>query len=181
MPRHIFDEQGHAHFVTFSCFGRRRLLDHDGAKGIVVSTLAHQLSRLESRCFGFVVMPNHVHALLWFSRTGTLSVFMKHWKQRSSFEIKQFLKGGIPEYTGRIDLGDPVWQPRYYDFNVYSEKKLLEKLEYMHCNPVRAELTDAPREWLFSSARFYEMGESVAVPVTPWNELHLLSLRDPDV
>ena len=171
MQRQIYDEQGHAHFITFSCFKRRRLLDHDHAKGTVVSNLRHQLPKHDSRCLGFVVMPDHVHALLWFPRRGVLSDFVKWWKQRSSFEIKQFFRGAMPLYTGAFDLKEPVWQPRYYDFNVFSDKKLVEKLEYMHSNPVRAGLVHVPSDWLYSSARFYEMGESVGVPITVWSEL----------
>ncbi|MBI4962929.1 MAG: transposase [Desulfomonile tiedjei] len=171
MSRRIYDEPGHVHFVTFSCFKRRRLLDDDHAKSIVTGNLARQLAKRESRCFGFVVMPDHVHALLWFPSNGVLSDLIKWWKQRSSFEIKQLLEGRTQRYADAIDLRDPVWQPRYYDFNVYSEEKLLEKLEYMHSNPVKAGFVDVPCDWEFSSARFYATGELVGVPIRSWNEL----------
>jgi putative transposase len=45
----------------------------------------------------------------------------------------------------------PFWQRRFYDFNVYSRKKLREKLEYMHANPVVRKLVTHPREWPWSS------------------------------
>ena len=99
MSRRIYDDELHAHFVTFSCYRRRRLMDHDRPKQIVVEMLASQLARQRGRCFGFVVMPDHVHALVWFARQGHLSVFMKHWKQRSSFRIKEFLRRAMPKYA----------------------------------------------------------------------------------
>jgi REP element-mobilizing transposase RayT len=43
------------------------------------------------------------------------------------------------------------WQRRYYDFNVYSRRKLLEKLEYMHANPVNEKLVTHPKDWPWSS------------------------------
>ena len=52
----------------------------------------------------------------------------------------------------------PVWQPRFYDFNVYTERKRVEKLRYMHCNPVKRELVQEPEQWLWSSFRHYKYG-----------------------
>ncbi|MBZ5515959.1 MAG: hypothetical protein LAN62_14155 [Acidobacteriia bacterium] len=48
-----------------------------------------------------------------------------------------------------------MWQRRFYPFNVYSEKKRLEKLSYMHNNPVQRRLVREPGEWAWSSWRFY--------------------------
>jgi len=41
-----------------------------------------------------------------------------------------------------------IWQPRFYDFNVRTEGKRMEKLRYMHSNPVKRELVSAPEQWL---------------------------------
>jgi len=48
-----------------------------------------------------------------------------------------------------------VWQRRFYPFNVYSERKRLEKLNYMHGNPVKRGLVSSPDQWVWSSFRFY--------------------------
>jgi REP-associated tyrosine transposase len=53
-----------------------------------------------------------------------------------------------------------VWQRRFYDFNVWSEKKRLEKLNYMHGNPVERRLVDSPEKWGYSSFRFYELSDA---------------------
>jgi len=52
-------------------------------------------------------------------------------------------------------LHDPFWQPRYYDFNVCREQKLMEKLDSMHRNPVQRGLVTRPEDWRWSSARRY--------------------------
>src|SRR5216684_1378596 len=56
---------------------------------------------------------------------------------------------------------------RFYDFNVWSEKKLKEKLDYMHRNPVTRKLVDHPKDWPWSSWSFYENGEAGLVPIDP--------------
>ena len=53
-----------------------------------------------------------------------------------------------------------VWERRYYPFNVYSEQKLQEKLDYMHANPVKRGLVSSPEEWLWSSFRFYYLNDA---------------------
>jgi len=50
------------------------------------------------------------------------------------------------------------WQPRFYDFNVYSAKKIREKLEYMHAHPVKRGLVRNPSDWHWSSFSAYEKG-----------------------
>ena len=163
--RRIFDNERHVHFVTFSCFRHRRLLDHNRSKSIVVAALASQLKRQAGRCVGFVVMPNHVHALVWFAEPARLAPFMEQWKRVTSLRIKSFFAEKLPAYAARINESDSVWQARYYDFNIYSETKLEEKLVYMHQNPVRAGLVPRAIDWPWSSARYYELNKSVGVPV----------------
>ena len=72
---------------------------------------------------------------------------------------------------GRPATGDgpkPFWKPRGYDFNVADEKKVLEKLEYMHANPVRRGLVERPEQWLWSSYRFYELNDASSIAMD-WN------------
>ena len=53
-----------------------------------------------------------------------------------------------------------VWQRRCYDMNIWSEKKRLEKLNYMHASPVKRRLVSQPGDWHCSSWRFYHLGDS---------------------
>ena len=53
-----------------------------------------------------------------------------------------------------------VWQRRFYPFNVYSERKRLEKLNYMHGKPVKRGLVSSPDQWPWSSFRFYYLTDS---------------------
>ena len=64
------------------------------------------------------------------------------------------------------------WQSRFYDFNVWTTKKRVEKLRYMHRNPVKRGLVESPEEWQWSSYRFYLMDEPGPVWVNEgWGEI----------
>jgi putative transposase len=52
----------------------------------------------------------------------------------------------------------PFWQAHYYDFNVSTHQKFVEKLRYIHRNPVRRGLVAKPEEWLWSSYHHYQTG-----------------------
>jgi hypothetical protein len=61
-----------------------------------------------------------------------------------------------------------VWQRRFYDFNVWSEKKRIEKLRYMHRNPVTRGLVREPEQWAWSIFRSYAYGAAGAVRINQW-------------
>ena len=163
--RRIHAEGSYAHYVTFSCYKRRRLLQSDRCKRIVLGVLANELFHQKGQCVGFVLMPDHVHALLWFPNENQISAFMDKWKERSSKQIGTTIRGEFPAYAQKITASDPVGQARYYDFNIYSESKIREKLNYMHNNPVRAGLVSDILDWPWSSAAGWHLGKSVGVPL----------------
>jgi REP-associated tyrosine transposase len=163
--RRIHDDELHAQFVTFSCYRRRRLLDHPRTKQIVIAILAAELNEHGGTCCGFVIMPDHVHAILWFAEVERLSPFMRVWKSRSSRQLKKFVRGQLGQYAKTFDPKEPFRQPKYYPFSLYTEKKAQQKLDYMHLNPVRAGLVKQACDWHWSSARYYEQGKSVGVPI----------------
>ena len=108
---------------------------------------------------GYVVMPEHFHLLMAEPDKGDPSVVMKVLKERFARALHKS-EGG----------GDRVWQKRFYDFNVWSAKKEIEKLRYMHRNPVKRELVNKPEEWAWSSYRWYAYGEEgkVRINVQEW-------------
>ncbi len=63
-----------------------------------------------------------------------------------------------------------VWQRRFYDFNVWTARKRIEKLRYMHRNPVVRGLVEEPEQWPWSSYRSHAFGEAGAVGINQWRE-----------
>jgi putative transposase len=101
---------------------------------------------------GYVVMPEHVHLLISELKRAKLSTALQMLKQNVARELR------LPE-------GNPFWQERYYDFNVWSETKRVEKLRYIHRNPVRRGLVARPEDWKWSSFRHYATGVEGVVQI----------------
>lgn len=152
-----------AHFVTFSCYKRRRLLTPDPCKRIAIGVLGSQLKTYGGYCAGFVIMPNHVHAVIWFDNDGKLTLFMDKWKELSSRQIYRCFERNFPAYLNSMPPDRHVWQRKCYDFDIQSEKKLGEKMRYMHDNPVRAGLATESTDWLWSSARYWFLRKPVGL------------------
>ena len=90
---------------------------------------------------------------------------MNKWKDQTSGMLKSWLQKTFPEYWSTIDEIDPIWQARYYGFNVFSRRKIEEKLDYMHLNPHRAGFVERAIDWRWSSAGWYLQHRSVGIPI----------------
>ena len=165
VKRRVYDDEKHIHFVTFSCYKRRKHLQHDQAKRVVIGEMGSRLAKQDGLCLGFVIMPNHLHALIWFPEIRQLSPFMNKWKEITSKTLKNVLPERFPKYWSAFDESEPIWQARYYGFNLWSRFKVEEKLDYMHSNPERAGLVERIEDWPWSSARWYVQQKTVGVPI----------------
>lgn len=97
-------------------------------------------------------MPEHVHLLISEPRIQPLATALQVLKQQTSKKLK---KPGEAQF----------WQRRYYDFNVWNRIKIIEKLKYMHRNPVRRGLVEKPEDWPWSSFRHYAIGSEGQVEI----------------
>jgi REP-associated tyrosine transposase len=163
--------RGHLHFITFSCYCRLPFLRSARSRNLFVDALARVRERYGFALVGFVVMPEHVHLLIGEPSHGTPSTVIQVLKQSVSRRLRR--KRRVPANQLRLgfesepELPRRFWQRRFYDFNVWSLKKRVEKLHYMHRNPLRRELVAHPREWPWSSFLFYSKPPSGLVPIDP--------------
>ena len=163
--RRVIDDSPYIHFVTFGVDKRRQLLDMDVPREIFLDVLSHQLASFSAKCIGFVVMPEHVHLLIWFPGEGQLSKFMHGLKRMSSFRIRKWLSEQELNYFDGVESNTRFWTPKYYSFEIENARKLEEKLEYIHLNPVRRGLVDQAVKWNWSSAKWYFLHEEAGVPI----------------
>jgi putative transposase len=150
--------RGHLHFLTFSCYRRLPLLNTVRARNLFVDALEKIRERHQFLVVGYVVMPDHVHLLIGEPAKGTPSMVLQALKQRVSRDLRKTERDG--------DL-QRFWQARFYDFNVHSAKKRMEKLDYMHANPVKRGLVKNPAAWVWSSWSFYAAGKTGLVRIDP--------------
>lgn len=167
MPKSLkrYVGRGDLHFITFTCYQRRALLGTAAVRTRAVRILAEVRERLGFALFGYVIMPEHVHLLVNEPTALPPARFVQVFKQRVSRQLRARKRAptgqvALPFDEGSADLRR-FWQRRYFDFNVYSERKFREKLDYIHMNPVREKLVRHPRDWPWSSWTFYERGEGL--------------------
>ncbi len=164
---------GHLHFLTFSCYRRLPLLGSARARHVFVRALGEVRREYHFKLVGYVVMPEHVHLLISEPRRGNPSIVLKMLKQRVSRRLRSKGRRRVPagQRCFPFARGEPplrqFWQRRFYDFNVWSRKKKIEKLHYMHLNPVKRRLVDNPRDWPWSSFAFYQGRGNILMGMDP--------------
>jgi putative transposase len=144
---------GSDHFITFSCYRRLALLNSDYACRTFEHVLEDVRRWYDLYVFGYVIMPDHVHLLVSEPREGDLRTAIQMLKQL----VARRSKSGKKETR--------FWQARYYDFNVTTRRKWVEKLRYIHRNPVTRGLVSAPEEWKWSSYRHWLTGKKGTVEI----------------
>jgi putative transposase len=152
--------KGDLHFLTFSCYQHRPLLEKADARDVFVRELDRARNEWKFLLFGYVVMPEHVHLLISEPPAGTPSAALHQLKLRVAKRLRPRNKRGRtgqtePSFAEGTEPPRSFWQARFYDFNVYSEGKIKEKLNYMHANPVVRGLVEHPKDWAWSSWSFY--------------------------
>lgn len=162
--------QGNLHFITFSCYRRLPLLKSTRARDVFVRELAKVRDELGFRLIGYVVMPGHVHLLMSEPPCGTPSTVLQKLKLRVARKMRKRRRRAPLGQMGLPfeECGEPLrafWQARFYDFNVYSQRKRIEKLNYMHANPITRKLVTDLKDWPWSSWGFYARRGKVLVPM----------------
>ena len=177
MPRGLkrLHHSGQSHFVTFCCYHRHRLFISAESCRIFESALERVRRSYRLYIYGYVVMPDHIHLLLsepqyhggllkpGFGLSGDVSWLNKPQEYTLADALKSLKQGVARRVIGASQLkpkaglnGAPAehfWQKRYYDFNIRSYEQFVEKLRYIHRNPVKQGLCNCAEDWQWSSFR----------------------------
>ncbi len=173
------------YFITFTCHNWLSLIDIVQGYDLVYKWFDH-LKTKGHYITGYVVMPNHVHALIGFSRTHqSINTIIGNGKRFIAYEIvkrleKQKNTNVLMQLQKAVDVSDllrnkkhEVWEDSF-DWKECSTPKFMEqKLHYMHMNPCKGKwnLANSPADYEHSSARFYITDEHSSYAVTNYMEL----------
>ena len=144
--------QGDWHFITCSCYRRRPFLGSARHRDLFLEVLEQTRKKYQFVVAGYVVMPEHIHLLIGEPRIADPSRVMQVLKQRVSLQClsrKNPAKQDLLTFGGQ--LPPSFWLPRSHDFNVGTKKKYVEKLNYIHFNPVKHGRVADVAQWPHSS------------------------------
>jgi putative transposase len=123
-------EDGAVFFITICAAERSKpTLTVDPVPRVLMDAIAHYHKAARWYCHLFVIMPDHIHALISLPRDEELRTTIAQWKS----------------YTAKA--GAFHWQRDFFDHRLRAEESFDEKAHYIRQNPVRAGLTNAPEHW----------------------------------
>jgi len=170
--RRAWNEPGHAHFLTYSCYQRLPLLGADRSLRWVIAAMEQTRQKLDAALWAYVIMPEHVYVLL-YPRSAAYEI------RRILVELKRPVADAARAHLER--KGEAKWLERLtvtypsrrvfrfwragggFDHNIFREKTVPAIVEYIHANPVRRGLVEHPTDWAWSSARFWAGGVDVPI------------------
>ena len=164
---------GDCHFITCSCYHRQPLLHRPWRRDLFLAQLEQVRRRYRVVVLGYVVMPEHFHLLMSEPQDESLSTVMQALKLGFARRVLAAIRRSNGAERMK-PVGNRVWQARFYDFNVWSERKRIDKLRYMHNNPVERALVEEPDQWPWSSLRWYAYGEPGPVRI---NDVSVLKMK----
>ncbi|TKJ40036.1 hypothetical protein CEE37_09880 [candidate division LCP-89 bacterium B3_LCP] len=133
-------------FVTTSTLGRVNYFNNE-ERLIIVQQELYKTVRLKSCILmAYVIMPNHIHLLLG-SKVG-------------GHGISKFIHSFKGIVRKKIVGDQRFWERGFDDLVITSEEQFRIKLNYIHYNPVKANLVEKPEDWIYSSYGFWELNEA---------------------
>ena len=163
--RHI-DGEGHARELTFSCFDRRAYFSRPYVCDWFFKALAKARTKFPIHIWAYVVMPEHVHLLVWptdpkFEISKLLESVKSSVGKRAGNNLRQRKKAA----GGTFDEEFQFWQSGPgYDRNLDNDGTIWAAIDYIHLNPVRRDLCTRAVDWSWSSAGLFA-GLSGPVPI----------------
>lgn len=185
MPTHVHQGTSGGHFYcTFTCWNwfplieRTRLYDH-------LYAWMHLVNSKGCRITGFVIMPNHVHLLLFVPEGQSINSILANLKRFAAYEVvarleRQGCTDLLSMLMGATTPGDNARRQKHHVWRTSSDIKVCEserfvtqKLDYIHANPVACKwsLVDDIADYPHSSAAFYLRGDTGPAPLVHFQEV----------
>jgi putative transposase len=161
-------ESGGCYFMTCTIVGWVDVFSRQRYRQIVVDSLKYCQAHKGLKIYGFVIMTNHIHLLALAEDEKRMGAIMRDFKRFTATNILKSIQEE-PEsrqswllhmfkYHGHLAANREiyqVWQDGFHPTLIYSDKVFLQKLNYLHQNPVRAGFVDREQDWKYSSASNY--------------------------
>jgi putative transposase len=150
-------------FFTATILDWKHLLADDNHKNIIIDSLQFMVSNKRIILNAFVIMNNHIH-LIWqpcsgYTPSDIQASFMKYTAQQLKQSLIKNEQEIITEFkVNKYDRTYQFWKREPLSVALRTHEVFMQKLEYIHYNPVRAGLCINPVDYHYSSAGFYHGG-----------------------
>ena len=165
--RYTISDQNAPYFLTCTVIHWIDLFTRKEYRDIIVDSLNHCVQHKNLTIFAWVIMSNHIHLAARCDPPGKMSDFLK--------DFKKFTSKKIIECIGYINESRSDWMLDKFSFEARKTRRaenykiwkddnhpidlsdidIIEKIDYIHENPLRAGLVEYPEYYLYSSARDY--------------------------
>ena len=160
-------DQSALHFLTFQVVQWADIFTRKTYRDIVIDSFTYCRDQKGLEIYAYVIMSNHIHLL---ARSGKedLSGVIRDFKRHTANKIIEAVQSGpesrkdwllmIFQYAaGGHNRNEKyqVWTHENHAEEIFSNKFIEQKIQYIHDNPVRAGIVDNPDEYLYSSSRCY--------------------------
>jgi len=147
-------------FFTATCKDWLPFLKENDCKEIIIKSLKYLVENNRVRVFGFVIMSNHMHIIWQMMGDHKPADVQRDFMKFTAQHIKYYLKEKNPALLNQClvnakDRKYQIWKRNPLSIDIYTEEVMLQKLNYIHLNPVRAGLVENQESYYFSSAAFY--------------------------
>jgi putative transposase len=156
--------EGHARYLTFSCFKSQPFLNSDRTRTWLLNSIEATRAKKQFDLWAWVIMPEHAHLLILpkVPVAEILSSIKMPVARLAAAWVRKNAPDFLPRMTETRRDGKTFlrfWQcGGGYDRNIYSYNELLEKIKYIHRNPTRRELVKTAEEWKWSSSKAWQDG-----------------------
>ena len=158
----------YVYFITLTIVDWLDIFTRPAYKHIIIDSLNYCIANKGLKVYCWCLMSNHMHMIASTTEGNNLSDILRDFKKFTSKDLIRTIKE-IPEsrrdwllnlfwYAGKNDKKIKyykVWQEGNDAKEIHSTDFLNQKLEYIHNNPVRAEMVVSPEDYLYSSAKDY--------------------------
>ncbi len=154
-------------FSTITNLNWLPVLQNDHHKEIIIEAINRRVEIQQVTVYGFVIMPNHLH-LIWQLHDGiNKAEFQRDLLKFTARSILKFMRMNDDPMLAQLkvraaDRSFQIWERNSLSIDLFSEKVFLQKLDYIHNNPLQPKwaLAELPENYRWSSASFYETGIS---------------------
>ena len=155
-----------AYYLTFQIVGWVDIFTRKIYRDIVIDSFKYCQQNKGLHLYAYVIMSNHIH-ILASSQNGDLSGIVRDFKNYTSNRFLENIQDGtesrrdwmklVFEYHGKYKNKqvNQVWTHENHAEEIYSQKFIEQKINYIHNNPVRSGIVEKPEHYLYSSARNY--------------------------